>query len=80
MMLADMLEEDDPAAFHGDVVGAYLKAELRGRPVYARVPASIIKNLAPRVQKRYANMKKPMVKVNKAMYGLYRADKDWGDF
>ena len=54
-----------------DVEGAYLTAKLRGPPMYGRIP----KELRP--QEWENKFYDPVVKIEKALYGLPRAGFDW---
>ena len=41
LIVAQALRDEDPELLHGDIVGAYLTAKLKGRPVFARVPKTV---------------------------------------
>jgi hypothetical protein len=56
----------------GDVAGAYLEAELKGPPVFIRLP----QQLRPETP-AWKNTQDPFVKLVKALYGLQRSGFDW---
>ena len=60
----------------GDIEGAYLNAELRGPPIYMRLPRNLWESIkAPR--DKLASLKDPCVRLKKALYGLPRSGFDW---
>lgn len=61
-----------PSCKQGDVRLAYPKAPLQGRPIYFRLDKSI----QPEYMK---HMKDPVLELHTTLYGLERADHDWGE-
>ena len=77
-LLALGLVEADPAFYHGDVRGAYVTTALRGRKIYGKVPRHLwFKRWIEQDKKN--PLRNPVVHILKAIYGLYRANKDWTD-
>ena len=65
-------------ALHGvvwqaDVKSAYLQAPLGGNATWLRLPASLLDLLPPSA----CDMKDPVLKLNRALYGHPRAGSDW---
>mgnify|MGYP003307858075 CR=1 FL=1 len=67
LLRTDGLREDEVVFYQADIVGAYLKAWLKGRPVFARGHKSVQGLFTGARAKRWAETPEGYVKVNKAM-------------
>lgn len=60
---------------HGDVDGAYLTTEMAGKPKFLILPKSLWVILPDKKK----NMRRPCIRIRKALYGLKRAGADFGE-
>lgn len=74
VLISASLKEGYPALYQGDVSGAYVKSPLQGRTIYAHMSEEMLP------EKYRGRFRRPVVPLRTALYGLVRADRDWGDF
>ena len=75
LLAAYPLKMEKPRLRHGDVTGAYVKAPLRGRPVFMRLDKSVRPD-----NKTWNEMMDPVMQVMMSVYGLGSAGQNFSEF